>query len=191
MVKTATPPTVKRSPADIAAAVGEEQDRQRRERIRADVEAWRELVRATADGGEPDKKTLSTLGELCERLQAPANSVAVGVDALAEDRKLGDQLAVLSERLRDLKKREKDLRLRLETARQELRAAEAEAADFGRVSQIIPHVLRARTEARLRAPLLFADLDTVVNCLVTASERAGGEAYERLQQRRGNGGWQS
>jgi chromosome segregation ATPase len=180
-----------RAAADIATAVAAEQLRQQRERIRDDVEQFRALVTSVAGGHEPDRATLATLGELTTRLRAPADAVTVGVAALESDFKLANQLEQLAARLTDLKKREPELRLQLQEARDNLRALEAEVGDFDRVSQTIPHLARARAENQAKAPLVFHSLDVVVNCLVTATQRSGAMTLDRLQQRRGNGGWQS
>lgn len=180
-----------RAAADIATAVAAEQLRQQRERIRDDVERFRAIVTSVAGGHEPDRATLATLGELTTRLRAPADAVTVGVAALETDLKLANQLEQLAARLTDLKKREPELRIQLQEARDHLRALEAEVGDFGRVSEMIPHLTRSRTEARAKAPLVFHDLDVVLNCLVTAEQRAGAATLDRLQQRRGDGVWQS
>lgn len=180
-----------RAAVDIAAAVAAEQLRQQRERVQDDVEQFRALVALVAAGKEPDRATIATLGELTARLRAPADAVTVGVAALQADRKLGNQLEQQAARLTDLKKREPELRIQLRDARETLLALEAEVADFARVAQTIPHLARDRAEIQAKSPLVFHSLDVVVNCLVTAEQRAGAMTLDRLQSRRGNGGWQS
>lgn len=184
--RKASADTPRRSVADIAAAVAEEQDRQRRDAARADVEAWRALVYSVADGHEPSGEQLRSIGELSARLKAPSDSLTTGVTAVERDRDFERQLAEASARLRDLKAREPELRAALEDARQKLRALEAEAADFHRVATTVPDIQRSKTENRVRCPLLFADPDTVVTLLLKADAALGLATLNPLRQQRGN-----
>jgi len=175
----------RRSPADIAAAVAEEQQRQRREAVRGDVAAWRALVHRCADGAEPTTEQLASIGELSLRLKAPPDSLARGVSALGRDRDLEQQLRAATERLRTIKLREPALRLELEETRQRLRTLEAEAADFGRVAATVPGFHQARAQTRAEAPLLFADVDAVVDLLLRAEAGMSTAALDPLRQRHG------
>jgi len=177
----------RRSPGDIAAAVAEKQLRQRRDAVRRDVVAWRALVTAVADGHEPDGQALADIGDLSARLRAPADSVAVGVAALEVDRGFEQQLSAVSARLRDLKAREPQLRKDLDEARQRLKALESEVADFYRVHSTAPDIQRSRSENRAKAPLLFADEDTVVEQLLRADDGMGKRTMDTLS--RTTGGW--
>lgn len=177
----------KRSAADIAAAVAEEQQRQRRDAVRRDVAEWRTLVRALADGHEPTTEQLRDIGELSARLRAPADSLAVGVAALERDRDFEQQLSTVSARLRDLKEREPQLRRDLDEARQRLKALEDEAADFYRVHTTAPDIQRSRNENRAKAPLLFAAEDVAVDMLLRADEGVGRRTMDTMSRAAGAG----
>ena len=172
----------KRSAADIAQAVTDEQQRQRRDAARADVEAWRRLVHAVADGHEPDGATLLSIGELSGRLKAPADSIATGVSMVQRDRDFEQQMRTATDRLRETKLREPELRRELDEARQRLKALEAEAADFTRVARTVPDISQARQENRSKAPLLFADLEGVVSLLLQANAAMGKNTLDSLTQ---------
>ena len=172
----------KRTAADIAQAVTDEQQRQRRDAARADVEAWRRLVHSVADGHEPDGATLLSIGELAARLKAPADSIAVGVTMVQRDRDFEQLTESAAERLRAVKAREPELRLELDEARARLRALENEAADFVRVARTVPDISQARQENRSKAPLLFADLEGVVSLLLQANAAMGKNTLDSLTQ---------
>jgi len=172
----------KRSAADIAEAIGREQLQQQRDQIRQDVESWRTLVHSVSDGHEPDGATLLSIGELSARLKAPADSIATGVSMVQRDRDFEQQMRTAAERLRETKLREPELRRELEEARARLRALEAEAADFTRVARTVPDIAQARQENRAKAPLLFADIDAVVEQLLKADAVMSNGSLNSLKQ---------
>jgi len=180
----------KRSAADIAQAVSDEQHRQRQQQIRKDVESWRTLVYSVADGHEPDGATLLSIGELSARLKAPTDSIATGVAMVERDRDFEQQMKTATERLREVKLREPELRRELDEARERLKALEAEAADFIRVQRTVPGIAQGRQENRSKAPLLFADLEGVVEQLLKADMAMGRATLEPLTQQQARcDGW--
>ncbi len=154
------------NPDDIAARVAAAEVEARRAEATADVQQFRQIVVAIADGIEPDGKTLAAIGDLGRRLRLPPDSVSLAVRAIRDERRLQGDCDRTTDRIKSVKAREVELAAEMKATEAKLLALREELAEYVGLHQGYPFQAIAVAHVRRENPLLFAPVAKVTDQLV-------------------------
>lgn len=170
----------KGDPDLIAARVAAAEAEARREAATADVNEWRRIVSAIADGQEPDGKTLAAIGDLCRRLRLPADAVAASVSAIREERRLQAECDSVRDRITSMKDREAEIATEVKAVEARLLALREEIAEHHGLHAGYPHLAVAVARVRNENPVLFADAAHVADRLTAAEAGIGTDVFKSM-----------
>jgi len=183
-------------PHDIAAKVAAHDIETRLTAARTDIEQWREIAWAIADGHEPTGKELALIGDLTRRLRLPPDSLGEAVRAIQTERRHQAEVERVRSSLVDIKAREPELVAEIKATRQKLTALISELDNYHGIQAGLPNTMRSASEIRQTNPLLFADIEHVAGRLVAADSGTGAETIkamvpqlERLEGNFTKSGW--
>jgi len=171
------------NPSDIAARVEQAAVEARRDEIRADVVRWREIVNAVAAGREPSAADIRDIGAIAHRLRLPSDSVAIATAAI----KRCEELDASADRF---KREAAEVQANKPALVAEIKAAEKRLFDLRAklnlaiVSQgSMADTISAATHQRHQHPLVFADIEHVVDAVCRQDSAMGRSTLDGLKHR--------
>lgn len=179
MTKTRAKAEPIRTPAEIAAAAASRSEEIRRASLRDDLEQWRRIIVDIADGHEPAGDTLANIAELSARLKMPEGSLAEHVAALVQDRRLTTETAAAEQRHAQALKRQPGLEADLEAVQQRWRTLQLEVQQNRSLEAALSDIVSSQAEHRRSNPVLFVDLDTLVDRAIQNDARQGSVTIQR------------
>jgi len=169
------------NPDDIAARVAALEVEARRAEATADVEQFRSIVVAIADGIEPDGKTLAAIGDLGRRLRLPPDSVSLAVKAIRDERRLQGECDRTTDRIKSVKAREVELAAEMKATEAKLLALREELAEYVGLHQGYPFQAIAVAHVRNENPLLFAAVAKVTDRLVAVDSGMSTAMFDSMK----------
>ena len=169
------------NPDDIAARVAAAEVKARRAEATADVEQFRRIVVAIADGIEPDGRTLAAIGDLGRRLRLPPDSVSLAVKAIRDERRLQGECDRTTDRIKSVKAREVELAAEMKAAEAKLLALREELAEYVGLHQGYPFQAIAVAHVRNENPLLFAAVEKVTDRLVAVDSGMSTAMFDSMK----------
>jgi hypothetical protein len=155
-------------PHDIAAKVAAHDIETRLAAARTDIEEWRRIAWAIADGHEPTGKELAAIGDLTRRLRLPPDSLGEAVRAIQTERRHQAEVERVRSSLVDIKAREPELVAEIKAAEQRVRELHAEVLNYQGIQAGYPYSVQAANAVRQENPLIFAEVEHVAQRLVAA-----------------------
>lgn len=177
--KTRTKTDPARTPAEIAAAAAARSEEIRRASLREDLGKWRSRVTGIADGDEPTGDDLNDIAELTARLRLPEGSLAEHVAAVVHDRRMTVDIAAAEQRHAQAVERQPGLEADFEAVQQRWRALQLEAQQNRSLMAALADMTNSQAERRRLNPVVFAELDTLVERAIQNDARQGSVTIQR------------
>jgi hypothetical protein len=169
------------TPEQIAARVAAADAEARKAELISDVEAWRRVVHDIAAGQEPDGKTLAAIGDLSRRLRLPPDSIARGVKAVQEERRLQGEADRMKQKIVSVKDREAELAAEIKAVEARLRELNTELGEYHSMHRGYPFAVHAVAAIKAEHPVVFAAPEHVADRLMAADSGMSLEALKAMQ----------
>jgi len=168
-----------KNPAEIAAAAAARSEEIRRATLRDDLEQWRRIVIDIADGHEPAGDDLTDIAELTARLKLPEGSLADHVAAVVHDRRLTTETGAAEQRHAKAVERQPGLEADIEAVQQRWRALQLELQQNRSLMSALSDIAASQAEHRRRNPVVFTEVDQLVERAIHNDARQGCATIQR------------
>lgn len=159
-------------PTAIAEKVSQLEQEKRLATVSADIARWREIVGRVAAGKEPNGVELADIGAICRRLRLPPDALAVGVEALQQDKRLADNLQQTRDSMARTRARRDEIFPRIAELEKELVSLRQELHTYHGLAAGLPPLLGSQNEHRAKFGLLFGPLEQVAQSVISATSSA-------------------